>query len=153
MKTQLFIAGAAAALVCASSALAQPAASPQPRADQASPPAAAALTDDQLKSFAAVAVQLQKNPTQDQAAQAKAIEDSGLTVAQYNDIATRMRSDQALTAKIQQFARASQTPSSTESPTSSADPRSAPANDAGRSASPAPADKGPAGNGAATDPR
>lgn len=140
MKTKLFVAGIAVALTCGASAAAQPAASSQPKAGQAPPPSAAgaAFTDDQLKSFATVALQLQKNPAQDQAAQVKAIQDSGLTVTQYNEIATRMRNDPALTAKIQQYARASQAPSSTELPTSGAEPGRAPANDAGPG--PAPTD-------------
>ena len=128
MRTDLFVAAAVSAVLLGSTAAAQPAASAQgsvggapgaqsatnapapsvggPPVGQANPGAQTAFTDQQLRSFAAVTVQLQRNQgrPQDPTDMAAAVQSSGLTVEQYNEIARRMQVEPAFNARVQQLA-------------------------------------------------
>ena len=129
MRPNLLIACAASALLFSSAALAQ-SATPAPGQGQGSADASAgaaassSFTDEQLQAFANVTRELQRTPgaTQDQAAMAAAVQRSGLTVEQYNQIANQMRTDQAFNARIQQLARAGQSGASESSTTSPSAP-------------------------------
>ena len=116
MKTKLMVTAAACALLFGSAAVAQPASSPPATGDASSAAQGGGavqsdFTDDQLKSFAEVTMDLQRQQSQgaalDPAAMSAKVESSGLTVEEYNQIATRMRSDQAFNTRVQQLAQAS----------------------------------------------
>ena len=134
MKTFLLI--SSATLLMAGEALAQdagataaqaPAANANANAQAAAPAAAASkvtVTDDELKRFAAIAIQTRDimanhqpkiAAATDAAAKSKAeaamsgelqvaVTDRGFTIQRYNEIATAMQTDQALVARMQQVA-------------------------------------------------
>ena len=67
-------------------------------------------SNEQLVAFAALNVEIVRMQAQgrgDQAALAAAVQKSGLTTAQYNEIAARMKTDAALNARIQEVAQTS----------------------------------------------
>lgn len=127
MTAKLLALGAAAALLCGTAALAQsasPATTPPAASSAAGPSTSTSFSDAQLKSFATVTLAIQKNPGQDAATTAKMVTDSGLSIAEYNQIAAAMKTDPTVNSKIQSFASAS--PSTNESATSTPAPAGGP---------------------------
>lgn len=88
---------------------AQPAAAAAPAAPATPAPAPSAYSDSQMRAFARATVDLQLVDPRDVSGQARAIETTGLSVEQYNQMGDAMRADPQLASRLNPYLASART--------------------------------------------